>query len=61
MNRQDTQGDNMDYQDGFQDGVKFAREVIISNIRVWAETNEDGQVLDEIADRLEFGKVDYDL
>lgn len=51
----------MDYQDGFEDGVKFAREVIINNIRHWAETSEDGQVLDEVADRIEFGKVDYDL
>ena len=59
--RQDIQGDNMDYQDGFEDGVKFAREVIINNIRLWAETSDDGQVMDDIADRLEFGKVDYDL
>ena len=32
----------MDYQDGFEDGVKFAREVIVTNIRLWAETSEDG-------------------
>jgi hypothetical protein len=51
----------MDYQDGFQDGVKFAREVIITNIRLWAETSDDGQILDDVADRIEFGKVDYDL
>jgi hypothetical protein len=51
----------MDYQDGFEDGVKFAREVIIANIRVWAEASDEGQVYDELADRLEFGKVDYDL
>ena len=51
----------MDYQDGFEDGVKFAREVIIANIRQWAETSEDGQAHDDIADRLEFGTVDYDL
>ena len=61
MNQQVTLGDNMDYQDGFEDGVKFTREVIIANIRQWAETSEDGQVMDDIADRLEFGKVDYDL
>ena len=61
MSRQDIQGDKMDYQDGFEDGVKFAREVIIANIRKWAETSDDGQVMDDIADRLEFGKVDYDL
>ena len=61
MNQQDILGDNMDYQDGFEDGVKFAREVIINNIRLWAETSDDGQVMDDIADRLEFGKVDYDL
>jgi len=60
-NQQDILGDNMDYQDGFEDGVKFAREVIINNIRLWAETSDDGQVMDDIADRLEFGKVDYDL
>ena len=60
-NRQHIRGDKMDYQDGFEDGVKFTREVIIANIRVWAEKSEDGQVYDEIADRLEFGTVDYDL
>jgi len=51
----------MDYQDGFEDGVKFAREVIVANIRLWAESEDDGQVYDEIADRIEFGTVDYDL
>ena len=61
MSRQDIQGDKMDYQDGFEDGVKFAREVIIANIRKWAESSDDGQVMDDIADRLEFGTVDYDL
>jgi len=60
-NRQDIQGDKMDYQDGFEDGVKFAREVIVTNIRLWAETSEDGPAYDDIADRLEFGTVDYDL
>ena len=60
-NQQDIQGDKMDYQDGFEDGVKFAREVIINNIRLWAESSDDGQVYDDIADRLEFGTVDYDL
>jgi len=51
----------MDYQSGFEDGVTFTREVIIANIRLWAEKSEDGQVYDTIADRLEFGTVDYDL
>jgi hypothetical protein len=60
-NRQDIQGDKMDYQDGFEDGVKFTREVIIANIRLWAEKSEDGPAYDDIADRLEFGTVDYDL
>jgi hypothetical protein len=45
----------------YQDGVKFTREVIVANIRVWAETSDDGQVYDEIADRIEFGTVDYDI
>lgn len=61
MSRQDTQGDEMEYQDGFEDGIKFAREVIIANIRQWAETSEDGQAMDDIADRIEFGMVDYEL
>ncbi len=39
----------MDYQDGFEDGVKFAREVIVTNIRLWAETSEDGPAYDDIA------------
>jgi hypothetical protein len=60
-NQLDIQGDNMDYQDGFEDGVKFTREVIVANIRLWAEKSEDGQVYDDIADRIEFGTVDYDL
>lgn len=51
----------MDYQDGFEDGVKFTREVIIANIRLWAENHEDGQAYDDIADRIEFGTVDYDI
>ena len=51
----------MYYQDGFEDGVKFTRDVIIANIRLWAESSEDGQVMDDIADRIEFGTVDYDL
>ncbi len=51
----------MDYREGFEDGVKFAREVIIANIRLWAETSDDGQVHDDIADRIEFGTVDYDI
>ena len=59
--RQDIQGDKMDYQEGFEDGVKFAREVIIANIRLWAESSDEGQVMDDIADRIEFGTVDYDL
>lgn len=59
-NLQDT-GDNMDYQQGFEDGVTFTREVIIANIRLWAEKSEDGVVFDEIADMLETGKVNYDL
>ena len=60
-NQQDIQGDKMDYQDGFEDGVKFTREVIIANIRLWAEKSEDGPAYDDIADRLETGVVDYDL
>ena len=59
-NLQDT-GDNMDYQQGFEDGVTFTREVIIANIRLWAEKSEDGAVYDEIAEMLETGKVNYDL
>jgi hypothetical protein len=51
----------MDYQNGFEDGVKFAREVIIANIRLWAEDSDDGQAYDDIADRIEFGTVDYDI
>ena len=57
----DIQGDSIDYQDGFEDGVKFAREVIIANIRLWAESSDEGQAYDDIADRIEFGTVDYDL
>lgn len=51
----------MDYKEGFQDGVTFTREVIIANIRKWAETHEDGNTLDWVADRIEFGTLDNDL
>ena len=51
----------MDYQDGFQDGVKFAREVVIANIRKWAEDHDEGAVVDWVADRIEFGTLDNDL
>ena len=61
MSQQDIQGDKMDYQQGFEDGVTFTREVIIANIRLWAEKSEDGVVYDEIAEMLETGKVNYDL
>ena len=53
----------MDYQDGFEDGVKFAREVI-ANIRQWAADailGEEGQIMDDIADKIEFGTLDNDL
>lgn len=45
-----------DYRDGFQDGVTFAREVIIDNLRKWAEEYDDGEVIDWVADRLERGE-----
>lgn len=49
-----------DYRAGFEDGVTFAREVIIENIRNWAETSEDSDIFDEIADRIETGKLQED-
>ena len=51
----------MDYQDGFEDGVKFSREVIIANIRSWAETHDEAETVDWVADRIEFGVLDNDL
>ena len=51
----------MDYQDGFEDGVKFSREVIIANIRKWAEDHDEGGTVDWVADRIEFGTLDNDL
>lgn len=63
MNQQAT-GDKMDYQDGFQDGVKFTREVIIANIRKWAEDvilGEEAEVYEAIADKIEFGTLDNDV
>ncbi len=50
-----------DYSEGWQEGVKFAREVIANNIRKWAETHEDGDTLDWAADRIEYGTIDHDL
>ena len=54
-------GGMMDYKDGFEDGVKFTREVIVNNIRAWADTHEHGDTLDWVADRIEFGTLDNDL
>lgn len=51
----------MDYRDGFEDGIKFTREVIINNIRKWAEENDNGDAIDWVADRIEFGTLDNDL
>lgn len=54
----------MDYKDGFEDGVKFTREVIIANIRAWATDcidGAEGQIMDEVADKIEFGTLDNDL
>jgi len=55
----------VDYKDGFEDGVKFTREVIIANIRNWAETESgdvyDTQTLDWVADRIEYGTLNHDL
>lgn len=49
-----------DYKEGFQDGVTYAREIIISNIRKWAEVEDDGYIFDIVADRIEFGTLDND-
>lgn len=46
-----------DYKNGFQDGVTFAREVIIENIRQWAEESDEGEIMDTIADRIERGQA----
>lgn len=54
----------MDYKDGFEDGVKFTREVIVANIRAWAVDcidGNEGQIMDDIADKIEFGTLDHDL
>ena len=49
--------DMSDYKAGFEDGVRFAREVIVENIREWVNDSEgaEAQIIDEIADRIEFG------
>jgi hypothetical protein len=47
-----------DYKSGFEDGVNFAREVIIENIRDWASDCDEvseAQIMDEIADKIERG------
>lgn len=58
---QQVTGGSMDYKEGFQDGVQFTREVVIANIRKWAESHDEGHVLDWVADRIEFGTLDNDL
>jgi hypothetical protein len=57
-------GGSMDYKEGFEDGVKFTREVIVANIRAWASDcidGSEGQIMDDIADKIEFGTLDNDL
>jgi hypothetical protein len=44
-----------DYKEGFQDGVNFAREVIIENLRELAENHDNGDGLDWAADQIERG------
>ena len=61
INLQDTKGAKVDYQDGFEDGVKFSREVIIANIRKWAEDHDEGATVDWVADRIDFGTLDNDI
>lgn len=61
MSQQATGGNMSDYKEGWQEGVKFAREVIAANIRKWAETHDNGETLDWVADKIEYGNVDYDL
>jgi len=58
---QQVTGGNVDYKEGFQEGVKFTREVVIANIRLWAETHEDGATLDWVADRIEFGTLNDNI
>jgi hypothetical protein len=63
-NLQDIKGVKVEYQDGFEDGVKFAREVVIANIRKWADDcvlGEEATIMEEIADRIEYGRLDNDL
>jgi hypothetical protein len=48
-----------DYKDGFEDGVKFTREVIVENLREWAtDAEEGGDVIDWVADRIENGTAE---
>lgn len=57
-------GGSMDYKEGFEDGVKFTREVIVANIRAWASDcidGSEGQIMDDIADKIEFGTLNNDL
>jgi len=46
-----------DYKAGFEDGIRFAREVIVENIREWANDADgtEAQIVDDVADRIEFG------
>jgi hypothetical protein len=53
----------VEYKDGFEDGVKFTREVIINNIRKWADDlilGEEVEIYEAIADKIEFGTLDND-
>jgi len=58
MKQLDIQGDKMsDYKEGFDDGVKFAREEMIDKLREIDINDIDSWLLDRLADMIEGGKL----
>ena len=45
------------YEDGYQDGYRFAREEIMEKLRDIDITDIDGWLLDQLADMIERGKI----
>lgn len=45
------------YEDGYQDGYRFAREEIMEKLRDIDITDIDGWLLDQLADMIERGSL----
>lgn len=58
MSQQDTQGDSMsEYQDGWKDGYKYAREEIMEKLSEIDISDIDSWILDRLSEMIEGGQL----